>query len=189
MRAKAGGRVLEGHDINDVGISGDFNGRSRLWLADFVYKWSPNGNPVETNFKLQVEYFQRKEYGVLSCDDLDPADPSVCAGGLAGDYDSRQSGGYVQGIYQFMPRWRVGIRYDRLNRGNADWMGADVGNVIESLSDYNPKRSAAMLEFNPSEFSRFRLQFARDKSMPGQDENQWTLQYIMTLGAHGAHRF
>ncbi len=189
LRAKAEGRELEGHDINDVEVAGDFNGRSRIWMADFVYKWAPNGNPTDTNFKLQAEYFQRKENGTLSCDDLDAADPSACTGGLAGDYDSRQSGWYVQGIYQFMPRWRMGLRYDKLDRGDADWLGADVGNVIESLSDYDPKRSTAMLEFNPSEFSRFRLQYAKDKSMPGQDEDQWTLQYIMTLGAHGAHKF
>jgi len=88
-----------------------------------------------------------------------------------------------------MPRWRAALRYDRLDSGKADWQGADVGNVIESLSEYDPKRSSAMLEFNPSEYSRFRLQYAKDKSMPGQDEDQWTLQYIMTLGAHGGHKF
>lgn len=189
MRAKVEGRELEGHDINDVEVAGDFSGRSRIWLADFVYKWAPNGNPAYTNFKLQGEYFRRKESGDLSCDDLDAADPSACTGGLAGNYDSRQSGWYLQGVYQFMPKWRVGLRYDKLDRGDADWLGADVGNVIESLSDYDPKRSTAMLEFNPSEYSRFRLQYAKDKSMPGQDENQWTLQYIMTLGTHGAHKF
>lgn len=189
MRAKVEGRGLEGHDIDDVGIAGDFSGRSRIWMADFVYKWAPHGNPAYTNFKVQGEYFHRTEHGILTCDDLDPAVPSACSGGLAVDYGSRQSGWYLQGVYQFMPKWRVGLRYDRLNRGDADWRGADVGNVIASLSDYDPRRSTAMLEFNPSEYSRFRLQYAKDDSMPGQDENQWTLQYIMTLGTHGAHKF
>ena len=189
LRAKVEGREVEGHDTNDVEVAGDFSGRSRIWLADFVYKWAPNGNSTYTNFKLQGEYFQRKENGTLTCDDLDAADPGACTGGLAGDYDSRQSGWYLQGVYQFMPKWRVGLRYDKLDRGDADWLGVDVGSVIESLSDYDPKRSSAMLEFNPSEFSRFRLQYARDKSMPGQDEGQWTLQYIMTLGSHGVHKF
>jgi hypothetical protein len=46
-----------------------------------------------------------------------------------------------------------------------------------------------MLEFNPSEFSRLRLQLASDKSRLGATDNQIILQYIHSLGAHGAHRF
>jgi hypothetical protein len=34
-----------------------------------------------------------------------------------------------------------------------------------------------------------RLQFAQDKSMQGVTDNQVWLQYIMSLGAHGAHKF
>lgn len=34
-----------------------------------------------------------------------------------------------------------------------------------------------------------RLQFAQDKSMQGVTDNQIWLQYIMSLGAHGAHKF
>ena len=46
-----------------------------------------------------------------------------------------------------------------------------------------------MLDYNPSEFSRIRLQFAQDKLRQGVTDNQFFLQYIMSLGAHGAHQF
>ena len=46
-----------------------------------------------------------------------------------------------------------------------------------------------MLDYSPSELSRLRLQLARDRSMEGLSENQLTLQYIHSLGAHGAHKF
>jgi hypothetical protein len=46
-----------------------------------------------------------------------------------------------------------------------------------------------MLDFSFSEFSRFRLQLAADKSRAGVTDNQVILQYIHSLGAHGAHRF
>ena len=46
-----------------------------------------------------------------------------------------------------------------------------------------------MLDFNPSEFSRVRLQLARDRSRIGAPDNQLLLQYQMSLGAHGAHGF
>jgi hypothetical protein len=46
-----------------------------------------------------------------------------------------------------------------------------------------------MADYSFSEFSRFRLQLARDRSMEGIRDNQVTLQYIHSIGAHGAHRF
>ena len=46
-----------------------------------------------------------------------------------------------------------------------------------------------MLDFSPSEFSRFRVQLARDRSMQGVADDQLVLQYVHSLGAHGAHRF
>ena len=46
-----------------------------------------------------------------------------------------------------------------------------------------------MLDFNPSEFSRVRLQLAQDKSRQGVIDNQLFLQYQMSLGAHGAHNY
>jgi hypothetical protein len=47
-----------------------------------------------------------------------------------------------------------------------------------------------MFDYSPSEFSRFRLQYARDQSRPdGVKDNQLFLQYILSMGAHGAHKF
>jgi hypothetical protein len=46
-----------------------------------------------------------------------------------------------------------------------------------------------MVDFSPSEFSRVRLQFARDRAHEGFEDNQLFLQYQTSLGAHGAHSF
>jgi hypothetical protein len=46
-----------------------------------------------------------------------------------------------------------------------------------------------MVDFSASEFSRLRLQYARDEARQGFTDNQWILQYQMSLGAHGAHSF
>ena len=37
-------------------------------IADFVWKYAPNGNAQQTNFKLQGEYFWRREHGDLTYD-------------------------------------------------------------------------------------------------------------------------
>jgi hypothetical protein len=163
------------------GIPNAFTGRSTIWMADAVYKWAPNGNPTQTNFKLQGEYMRRKESGTLA------------AGELADGFSSTQSGWYVQGVYQFMPNWRAGLRYDRLASGSPfiglvenGTLGMDA---FPALAGYNPKRSSVMLDWSPSEFSRLRLQFARDEARPGAADNQVFLQYIMSLGAHAGHTF
>jgi hypothetical protein len=57
------------------------------------------------------------------------------------------------------------------------------------LIAYNPSRTSAMVDWSPSEFSRLRLQVAQDKARPGATDNQIFVQYIMSLGVHGAHAF
>ena len=157
-----------------------FTGTSNLWLADFVWKWAPNGNATQTNLKFQSEYYRRNESGELTYD-------LGGAGQQTSPYRSAQSGWYAQGVYQFMPRWRTGVRYDRLSYGSVD-LGANTGR-LPVLANYDPTRTSFMVDYNPSEFSRFRLQFARDNARQGEPDNQIMLQYIMSLGAHGAHQF
>src|SRR5438477_730750 len=167
--------------IDDVGALGtqSFAGRSNLWIADFILKWAPGGNPTVTNFKLQGEYFRRKESGELDFNNV-----------AFGDYSSRQSGWYLQGIYQFMPQWRVGYRYDQLSHGTvSNGLGLTAADSPLLLTDYNPKRNTLMVDWSPTEFSRIRLQLASDKSRFGMTDYQVLLQYIYSLGAHGAHTF
>jgi hypothetical protein len=92
-----------------------------------------------------------------------------------------------------VPQWRVGYRYDRLNAGTTSIGLVNSGALSVAdfpiLGAYNPKRNTVMLDWSPSEFSRWRLQLARDYSRMGEPDNQIFLQYIMSLGAHGAHKF
>lgn len=189
LATRASDRGFEGHDAADVEVLGAFSGNSKTWVADMVWKWAPNGDARERNLKLAAEYFRRNESGTLECTDADPLTPSACVGGLSGVYQSTQSGLYAQAVYQFMPQWRVGYRYDRLWRGDADFLGADIGATIVSLATHDPRRHSLMLDWSPSEFSRLRLQYSRDSSMADLNENQWLLQYVHSLGAHGAHKF
>jgi hypothetical protein len=158
-----------------------FGGKSRTWIADAVWKWAPNGNPHEQSLTVQGEYFRRTEDGTLA---------AYANGTPIGTepFASRQSGWYLQGAYQFMPNWRLGVRHDRLDYGtiaNASVAAAD----IPILAPYNPSRNSLMLDWTPSEFSRIRLQVARDNALLGSTDNEVILQYLMSLGAHGAHKF
>jgi hypothetical protein len=178
-----------GHGDGDGGGS-SFSGDSDLYIADLVWKWAPNGNPRERNFIFQTELFYRDEDG--------PVDFREDGNRARLDYDGEQKGLYAQGIYQFMPQWRIGARYDWLDADN-DLRITDLGGftdpdeVIEESGfddeGHNPERYSIMLDWSPSEFSRLRAQYNRDESRPDDTDHQWSLQYIMSLGAHGAHEF
>ncbi len=181
-------------DVDSIGaqVNNNFNGASRLWVLDGLLKWAPNGNGTDTNFKLQAEYFRRSEDGNFSYNIVNNA-AAFRPGTLTDSFRSAQSGWYAQGVYQFMPMWRVGYRYDRLNAGTVSLglvrSGALTAADFPIFTPYNAARNTLMFDFNPSEFSRLRLQFAGDRSRIGVTDRQVFLQYIMNLGAHGAHKF
>ena len=165
-----------------------FSGDSNLMIADFVWKWAPQGNPSYRNLTFQTELFYRDEDG--RDDFTEDGDTAVL------DYDGTQKGLYAQLVYQFMPQWRIGARYDWLSADNdlrvIDAGGLDPDEVLEesalNADGHDPYRWSLMADWSPSEFSRLRLQYNYDKSGTSVD-NQWTLQYIMSLGSHGAHEF
>jgi hypothetical protein len=184
LRVSPRERTFEDSDALGTAATQSFSGRSRLWIADLVVKW--------VDFKVQGEYFRRRESGDLTFDD---SAGSAVFGALADSYKSTQSGWYLQGVYRFTPQWRAGYRYDRLDHGSVsngivdNGLGPTAADFPLLMTDHNPSRNTAMVDWSPTEFSRVRLQFAADKSRVGVTDNQLLLQYIHSLGAHGAHRF
>ena len=178
LNAKANDQGLIAIDTVGSIVTNVFSGRTRVWIADAVWKWAPNGNATRTNFKLQGEYLRSTRSGNLVFD----------AGGAdsAGTYRAVQSGWYLQGVYLFMPRWRVGLRTERLNPGTPDY---GLNAALLASTAYRPHKNSLMVDFSPSEFSRVRLQLAQDRAREGGIDNQFFLQYQMSLGAHGAHRY
>jgi len=81
------------------------------------------------------------------------------------------TGWYAQAVYQPVQRWRFGARADGLQLDSAD-----------------ARRFSLMMDWSNSEFSRLRLQVARDDD-GAVTSNEWGLQYIHSIGAHGAHAF
>jgi len=159
-------RSGEHHDV--AAAPETFTGDSDLSAVDFVWKWAPDGNSGQRALKLQGEYFSRSEAGEF--------------GGL--QYDGDQTGWYVQGVWQFMPRWRMGLRHDDVDADNSGLLaGTDLEDPNSSSS-----RDSLMLDWSPSEYSRLRLQYTNDRVLSETDQ-QWLLQYIMSVGAHGAHQF
>ncbi|MBL0221584.1 MAG: hypothetical protein IPQ17_02235 [Xanthomonadales bacterium] len=148
-----------------------FSGRSNLFLFDFTWKWAPHGAFKDSGIVLRSEAFIDDRKGVV----IDPQDPLA----LAQSWEGKRRGAYVEGLYRFSRSWDVGYRYDRL------W-AASSGPYA---SDHDPQRHSIAATWHNSEFSLLRLQLARDEPQAHFLDNVFTLQYQVSLGAHGAHKF
>lgn len=189
--ARVGGDIGDNQDwrVGSYILSGDANGRlsnedaigftgdSNLYAADLRYTWAPTGNSREQEVLLQGEYFWRNEDGSY--------EDTAAGTGVVG-FDDHASGWYAQGVYKFLPEWRIGARYSRLNA--PDTPAGLAGSTLDS-SDHDPQAWALMGDWTNSEFSRVRVQYNREELASQQDDNQILVQYIMSLGAHGAHKY
>ncbi len=185
------GRTYTDTDSAGAEVTNTFTGNAKMWGLNGVLKWAPDGNAHHYNFKLQGEYFRLKQDGSLSYND---SANTNAFGTVSSNLNTNQSGWYMQGVWQFHQGWRAGYRYDALRYGTVNngillnGLGPAAADM-PILANHSPTRNTLMLDWSPSEFSRFRLQFASDKSRLGLTDNQVTLQYIHSLGAHGAHKF
>jgi len=175
-------------DTNDLGVPvvDAFTGKSRTWVVDAVLKWAPNGDVTRRQLKVQGEYMRREENGALAYD-VDGLD-------LAEGFRNESSGWYLQTVYQFRPRWRVGARYDALDSGSPRIALVDDGTLpadaFPLLRASHPDRATLMLDWSLSEFTRLRAQYAWDDARgDGERDRQVRLQYLFGIGAHGAHKY
>lgn len=98
-----------------------------------------------------------------------------------------QSGYYSQLIWKFAPQWRTGLRYDAIDQNSIKVNGVDKQTPFGD-------RNTLMVEYNPTEFSRIRLQYAQNGAFFTEENerkrfDEILLQFNMAIGAHGAHSF
>jgi hypothetical protein len=146
-----------------------FTGSDNLFIASAVYKWAPGGNLTIQNLILSGEFFFDREEGLFN--------------GL--HFDQDRTGWYLQGVYQFMPRWSFGLRYAQL--GTSGIGGALSGSTLDDFG-HVPRAESALLEFDTSEFGRLRMQYTHDDS-DLRPLDQVLFQYTIIYGPHPAHRY
>lgn len=158
------------------------DGHSRFMGTDFVYKYDDPRALGHGNFTLQGEYIYRKRDT-----DLRAVEDAADAGLIGNSLIDKQDGYYLQGIYGFAPQWRTGLRWEQVGLLNRSVFPDG------SRQGYgDSRRLSAMVDFTPSDFSRFRLQLSRgDYMIEGNREEvyQAMFQMIFSLGVHGAHKF
>jgi hypothetical protein len=167
-----------GHEGEEGHVDEAFQGDGQVLGLDFVWRYDSPRQFGAGDFSLQAEYLRRvKDLSLVGAGD-------EAAGGET--RKATQDGFYAQAVYGLASRVTLGLRYDVAGMTNR----IEGSEETESFGD--SRRLSANLTFNPTEFSRFRLQYTRgDISVGGAREkyDQVYVQFQMSLGAHGAHKF
>ncbi|MBY6187676.1 hypothetical protein KUV89_13730 [Marinobacter hydrocarbonoclasticus] len=161
------------HD-HEHGHGPAFTGRD-LFNVSAVYKWAPGGNYKYNHLTLSGEYFY-----------LDAPFEHGAHEGEEEEAPEYYDGWYLSAVYQFNPAWSAGLRYGEMSAAMLE-IHEDHGH----FHDARIKETEAMVAWHPSHFSAVRLQYTHQDvtELGAFDDHVVTLQYIMTLGAHGAHQF
>jgi|TARA_R110000772_G_scaffold132814_3_gene241291 hypothetical protein len=158
--------------------SASYTGKN-TFVADFVYKWAPNGNYKYQHLTLSAEYFRVSDFMVPDLDE-EHLSAEHDEEGSVNDYHQAW---YVSGVYQFSPSWSAGLRYGKLNT-----------QVLheEHFDQQTLKETELSVAWHNSHFSTVRVEFSHQSNIGfdnAENDNVITLQYVMALGAHNAHQF
>lgn len=160
--------------------------RTNLYGVDLFAKYRPQHSHPYRELQLQAEFMYR---------DAETEE------GDRGDW-----GLYAQAVYRFAKRWNAGIRYgitdtnDPISEDDEhedeflevasgeeeDGHGHGDGELGLFGKQY---RVSGMLTFNPTEFSRIRLQYDYLNQDFADDQHGLFLQFQYAIGAHGAHPY
>lgn len=135
--------------------------QKQLAGADFLLRWKPLEANVRHSITLNAEAMWARQ------NEFEMVNPSEPSGWMP------SGGWWVLLDGQPAQRWHFAARYDRVQIGFAREQGI-----------------SAVVNFWPSEFSNFKLEFQhRISAAPFQEWNEVHLYTQIVLGAHGAHPY
>jgi hypothetical protein len=169
---------------NATGSSGS------TWIAgaDAAFTWRPRDHFRGWPFvKLRAEWLTRAYKADDFFDERDPTDPLDDV--LLPSDTLRDQGFYVEGLWGFMHRWSAGMRAEWATGSGINY-DEDGAAVDRNTDPYRADRwrLSPLLTFQPSEFSRIRLQYNFDDSdhLSENVHSVW-LGFEVLIGAHPAH--
>jgi hypothetical protein len=180
--SNAAGITRTDQGFSSVGGTGQaVDANTNIICSDLTVKYSLDAIRF---IAFQSEYMYRVMNGTEYVRDSSNAVSSL-------KMDKHHSGFYAQIVTKLDQLWEIGVRYDLLMQNDVMLAGAN------QHMPSNLPRYSAMIEYNPTEFSRLRLEFNRDESRYVQTSEGWSkqlfsqivLQANFIIGAHGAHAF
>jgi hypothetical protein len=171
--ARLGGSALFGP--NSTGR----DARTRIYGADLTVKWRRARNfRGWPHLTWQTEWMQR-DFEAAAVDD----------DGDVGSLPARTLfdwGIYSELFWGFRYPWGLGLRYEY-----ATGTGQSVGGRENDAFRDNRQRLSPLVSYQPTEFSRIRLQYNWDRAdmAPTRDANSVWTSFEILFGAHPAHNF
>ena len=141
-----------------------FTGR-RTWLLDATWKWAPGGNNRGQQVRVSAEAAR------------------VTGLNRHAAASDRHQAHALAAVWRFAPAWEVGAR--------ADWLRVRMPHG-QHFHGAQLKERSVMLAWKPSHFQTMRLQYTTQRDAVGFDDaarSSVQLQYVASVGAHGAHSF
>jgi Sec-independent protein translocase protein TatA len=163
------------------------HGDTWIYGSDLVVKWRPTKNYQGWPFLLWESELIGRTFRAY------PEDQAAIPGKIL-----RDLGFYTQVLWGFKPRWAIGVRGEYAGgSGNGVTFNPDIGAYDYISRSYDPFRGnryriSPLLIWQPSEFSRLRLQYNHDWAgfLPNRKsaDTVWVGMEIM-YGAHPAHKY
>lgn len=152
--------------------------RTRIYGADVVAKWRPTANFRGWPFLIWESEIMKRDFEAGAI--VDEAGLTTLPADTLYDW-----GLYTQLLYGFRYRWAGGVRYEYVT-GSGESVG---GRAADPLRD-DRHRISPLLSFQPTEFSRLRLQYNFDHADHLDDDahSVW-LGVEILYGQHPAHRY
>jgi hypothetical protein len=155
---------------------------TRIYGADLLVKWRPAMNERGWPFLVWESEVMKRDYEASAfLDDSDPADVIGLPATTLRDW-----GLYTQLLYGFHPGWAAGVRYEY-----ATGSGRSVeGREVDPFRD-DRQRLSPLLSWQPTEFSRLRLQYNLDRAdhLENDEAHSVWLGVEFMYGAHPAHTY
>ncbi|MCP4320686.1 MAG: TonB-dependent receptor [Psychromonas sp.] len=164
----------EEHDHAEHSHGPAFTGENLLG-ADFTWKWAPQGNYKYQNIRFTTEYLQLNNLYDTPFSDLEGATNNL-------------NGFYATVVYQFTPNWSVALRGSEFDHQLANDVHGHGDHAHGDFSDAKLREYDFSLAWISSHFGQVRGQYSRQETNT-TDDNIFSLQYVMTFGAHASHAF
>jgi hypothetical protein len=170
---------------NATGPRGD----TAIWGLDLYLKWRPERHEAGWPFVAwQTEGMGRRFFAESQLDETDPLNPVVVPSDVLEDW-----GLATQVLYGFERTWIAGLRGEWATGSGASY-DVGTGTLVSRHTDPfrdDRLRLSALLVWQPTEFSRLRLQYNFDDAshLPAGTAHSIWLGFEILWGAHPVHTY
>ena len=131
-----------------------------IYGVDFAWQWRPlDYTPGDPFLRFQGEWIGRRFDAAAQVDDSDPSSPFALPDQSLDDW-----GAYVYGLWGWTDGWAAGVRVEYASGSGASYLGGGAFDRSQDPFRTDRVRVSPLLQFQPSQFSRVRLQYDYDDS-------------------------